>query len=244
MTSSQSADEESSAGALSEDVSAVGSRLSAKKRWNQQRATVQPADVVGKSSRKHFTTNDWTTSCKYIQTQSTVHPDESYNRPAVDMHPVASFVYPVASTSRSTSGQPVAAMKRKTRCEVVTKGKETTSRLDCKEATTRRRKETAVARSVVTKNRQQLSEQLFIHSTQSTLKMEESMAEIKSCKFPEFKGTRFVLLWEIVQLTEERCTYFERRQFGLDKRRRDLNSLSNGHIRTEGIYTRRVEGRR
>ncbi|KZV53560.1 hypothetical protein F511_27109 [Dorcoceras hygrometricum] len=98
---------------------------------------------VGKSSRKHFTTNDWTTSCKYIQTQSTVHPDESYNRPAVDMHPVA-------STSRSTSGQPVAAMKRKNRCEV-----------NCKGAKTRRRKETAVARSVVTKKRQQLSEQLL-----------------------------------------------------------------------------------
>ncbi|KZV36996.1 protein POLLEN DEFECTIVE IN GUIDANCE 1 [Dorcoceras hygrometricum] len=49
-----------------------------------------------------------------------------------------------------TSGQPVAAMKRKTRCEV-----------NCKGATTRRRKETAVARSVVTKKRQQLSEQLL-----------------------------------------------------------------------------------
>ncbi|KZV13607.1 hypothetical protein F511_45231 [Dorcoceras hygrometricum] len=41
-------------------------------------------------------------------------------------------------------------MKRKTRCEV-----------NCKGATTRRRKETAVARSVVTKKRQQLSEQLL-----------------------------------------------------------------------------------
>ncbi|KZV38571.1 hypothetical protein F511_04276 [Dorcoceras hygrometricum] len=68
---------------------------------------------------------------------------------------------------------------------------------------------------------------------QSTLKMEESMAEIKSCKFPEFKGTRFVLFWEIVQFTEERCTHLERRQFGLEKRRRDLNSLFNGHIRIE-----------
>ncbi|KZV26013.1 hypothetical protein F511_03886 [Dorcoceras hygrometricum] len=57
---------------------------------------------------------------------------------------------PVASTSRLTSGQPVAAMKRKTRCEVNFKG-----------ATTRRRKETAVARSVVTKKTQQLSEQLL-----------------------------------------------------------------------------------
>ncbi|KZV58324.1 microtubule-associated protein 70-5 [Dorcoceras hygrometricum] len=57
---------------------------------------------------------------------------------------------PFASTSRSTSGQPVAAMKRKTRCKV-----------NCKGATTRRRKETAVARSVVTKKRQQLSEQLL-----------------------------------------------------------------------------------
>ncbi|KZV48857.1 ER membrane protein complex subunit 10 [Dorcoceras hygrometricum] len=36
-----------------------------------------------------------------------------------------------------------------------------TSRLDCKGAKTRRRKETAVARSVVTKKRQQLSEQLL-----------------------------------------------------------------------------------
>ncbi|KZV16716.1 hypothetical protein F511_01672 [Dorcoceras hygrometricum] len=46
VMSSQSAVEESSAGALSEDVSAAGSRHSAKKRWNQQRATVQPADVI------------------------------------------------------------------------------------------------------------------------------------------------------------------------------------------------------
>ncbi|KZV31123.1 thaumatin-like protein [Dorcoceras hygrometricum] len=56
----------------------------------------------------------------------------------------------VASTSRSTSGQPIAAMKRKTRCGVNFNG-----------ATTRRRKETPVARSVVTKKRQQLSEQLL-----------------------------------------------------------------------------------
>ncbi|KZV52689.1 Calcium-transporting ATPase 2, plasma membrane-type [Dorcoceras hygrometricum] len=45
VLSSQSADEEISPGALSEDVSAVGSRHSAKKRWNQQRATVQPVDA-------------------------------------------------------------------------------------------------------------------------------------------------------------------------------------------------------
>ncbi|KZV25469.1 glycerol-3-phosphate acyltransferase 1-like [Dorcoceras hygrometricum] len=55
---------------------------------------------------------------------------------------------PVASTSKSTSGQPVATMKRKTRCEV-----------NCNGAKTRRRNETAVARIVVTKKRQQLSEQ-------------------------------------------------------------------------------------
>ncbi|KZV52232.1 hypothetical protein F511_40988 [Dorcoceras hygrometricum] len=66
----------------------------------------------------------------------------------------------------------------------------------------------------------------------------ESMAEIESCKLPQFKGTRFVLFWEIVQLTEERCTYLERRQFGLDKRRKDLNLQSNGHIRTEAIYAK------
>ncbi|KZV34894.1 separase-like [Dorcoceras hygrometricum] len=75
-------------------------------------------------------------------------------------------------------------------------------------------------------------------------KWKESMAEIKSCKLPQFKGTRFLLFWEIVQFTEEVCTEMERRQFGLDKRRTYLNSLSNGHIRTEGIYTRRVEERR
>ncbi|KZV43442.1 hypothetical protein F511_28845 [Dorcoceras hygrometricum] len=92
-------------------------------------------------------------------------------------------------------------------------------------------KETAVALSVVTKNRQQLSEQLLNNllvytQTKSTLKMEESMAEIKSCKFPEFKGTRFVLFWEIVQFTEERCTEMERRQrISLDKRRRDLEFI-------------------
>ncbi|KZV15553.1 hypothetical protein F511_43879 [Dorcoceras hygrometricum] len=47
--------------------------------------------------------------------------------------------------------------------------------------------------------------------TQSTLKMEESMAEIKSCILPGIKGTRFVLFWEIVQFTEEHCTHLERR---------------------------------
>ncbi|KZV54077.1 separase-like [Dorcoceras hygrometricum] len=61
-------------------------------------------------------------------------------------------------------------------------------------------------------------------------KWKESMAEIKSCKLPQFKGTRFVLFWEIVQFTEEVCTEIERRQFGLDKRRTDLDSLSNGYI--------------
>ncbi|KZV42660.1 TMV resistance protein N-like [Dorcoceras hygrometricum] len=66
----------------------------------------------------------------------------------------------------------------------------------------------------------------------------ESMAEIKSCKLPHFKGTRFVLFWEIVQFTEEVCTEMERRQFGLNKRRTDLDSLSNGYIQTEAIYAK------
>ncbi|KZT75682.1 hypothetical protein F511_47293 [Dorcoceras hygrometricum] len=64
------------------------------------------------------------------------------------------------------------------------------------------------------------------------------MAEIKSCKLPQFKGTRFVLFWEIVQFTEKVCTEMERRQFGLDKRRTDLDSLSNGYIQTEAIYAK------
>ncbi|KZT76218.1 hypothetical protein F511_46757 [Dorcoceras hygrometricum] len=54
---------------------------------DQQAATVHPDTAA--VNRKHFTTNDWTTSCKYIQTQSTVHSDESYSRPDVDMYPVA-----------------------------------------------------------------------------------------------------------------------------------------------------------
>ncbi|KZV40677.1 hypothetical protein F511_18433 [Dorcoceras hygrometricum] len=74
--------------------------------------------------------------------------------------------------------------------------------------------------------------------TQSTLKMEESMAEIKSCILPGIKGTRFVLFWKIVQFTEEHCTHLERRQFGLDKRRKDLDSLSNGYIQTEAYILR------
>ncbi|KZV38234.1 hypothetical protein F511_28927 [Dorcoceras hygrometricum] len=41
----------------------------------------------------------------------------------------------------------------------------------------------------------------------------------------QFKGTRFVLFWEIVQFTEEHCTEMERRQIGLDKRRTDLESI-------------------
>ncbi|KZV42887.1 hypothetical protein F511_44847 [Dorcoceras hygrometricum] len=76
--------------------------------------------------------------------------------------------------------------------------------------------------------------------TQSTLKMERIKAEIESCKLPEIKGTRFVLFSEIVQFTEERCTYLERRQFGLDKRRKDLNLQSNGHIQTDAyIFEKR-----
>ncbi|KZV32820.1 hypothetical protein F511_24066 [Dorcoceras hygrometricum] len=34
------------------------------------------------------------------------------------------------------------------------------------------------------------------------------------------------------------CTEMERRQFGLDKRRTDLDSLSNGYIQTEAIYAK------
>ncbi|KZV49685.1 cation/H(+) antiporter 15-like [Dorcoceras hygrometricum] len=86
---------------------------------------------------------------QYIQTRATVYQLLICIQSQDDV-PVASFVYPVASTSRSTSGQPVAAIKRKTRCEV-----------NCKGAKTRHRKETTVARSVVTKKRQQLSEQLL-----------------------------------------------------------------------------------
>ncbi|KZV25872.1 separase-like [Dorcoceras hygrometricum] len=57
-------------------------------------------------------------------------------------------------------------------------------------------------------------------------KWKESMAEIKSCKLPHFKGTRFVLFGEIVQFTEERCTDMERRRrISLDKRRRDLEFI-------------------
>ncbi|KZV24607.1 hypothetical protein F511_06433 [Dorcoceras hygrometricum] len=94
-------------------------------------------------------------------------------------------------------------------------------------------KETAVARSVVTKKRQQLSEQLLNNLLENiqplqaiNAQMEESMAEIKSCKLPEFKETRFALFWEIVQFTEERCTEMERRRrISLDKRRRDLEFI-------------------
>ncbi|KZV26869.1 hypothetical protein F511_42483 [Dorcoceras hygrometricum] len=52
----------------------------------------------------------------------------------------------------------------------------------------------------------------------------ESMAEIESCKLPEIKGTRFVLFWEIVKFTEERCTEMERRRISLDKRKTVLES--------------------
>ncbi|KZV28990.1 hypothetical protein F511_44566 [Dorcoceras hygrometricum] len=82
VMSSQSADEESSAGALSEDVSAVGSRHSAKKRWNQQRATVQPADADGLAMIKPAGT-----SSKNDQQAATVHPDTAavkYNQPVED----------------------------------------------------------------------------------------------------------------------------------------------------------------
>ncbi|KZV56817.1 pentatricopeptide repeat-containing protein mitochondrial [Dorcoceras hygrometricum] len=69
-------------------------------------------------------------------------------------------------------------------------------------------------------------------------KWKESMAEIESCILPGIKGTRFVLFWEIVQFTEEHCTHLERRKFSLDKRRKDLDSLSNGYIQTEAYILR------
>ncbi|KZV46001.1 hypothetical protein F511_10691 [Dorcoceras hygrometricum] len=77
-------DEESSAGALSEDVSAVGSILSAKKRWNQQRATVQPADD---SADGLAMIKPAGTSSKNDQQAATVHPDTAavkYNQPVED----------------------------------------------------------------------------------------------------------------------------------------------------------------
>ncbi|KZT75517.1 RNA-binding protein 42-like [Dorcoceras hygrometricum] len=46
----------------------------------------------------------------------------------------------------------------------------------------------------------------------------EPMAKIKSCKLPQFKGTRFVLFWETVQFTEDVCTHMERRQISHIKR--------------------------
>ncbi|KZT76198.1 ATP binding protein [Dorcoceras hygrometricum] len=72
---------------------------------------------------------------------------------------------------------------------------------------------------------QRLDNQLQAIRRNQRSKWKESMAKIKSCKFPQFKGTRFVLFWEIVQFTEEVCTELERRQFGLDKRRTDLEFI-------------------
>ncbi|KZV55062.1 sphingoid long-chain bases kinase 2, mitochondrial-like [Dorcoceras hygrometricum] len=59
-----------------------------KSRFLCQDIHVHPHCVVGKSSRKIFTTNDWTTSCKYNHTQAIAHPVVSYNEPAVAMNPV------------------------------------------------------------------------------------------------------------------------------------------------------------
>ncbi|KZV16504.1 mitogen-activated protein kinase 14-like [Dorcoceras hygrometricum] len=113
MMSSQSADEESSAGALSVDD--ISSDV-----INQQQATVHSAlatmadpDPVslGRSGNSadgfalrtsRYNSQEKPAGSLYIQTQATVHPVVSYNEPAVSMHPVA-------STSRSTSGEPVAA---------------------------------------------------------------------------------------------------------------------------------------
>ncbi|KZV34601.1 hypothetical protein F511_15759 [Dorcoceras hygrometricum] len=70
------------------------------------------------------------------------------------------------------------------------------------------------------------------------LKGKESVAEIKSCKLPQFKETRFVLFWEIVQLTEERCTEMERSdELALTSAEQFWN-LSNDHISTEAIYAK------
>ncbi|KZV34602.1 hypothetical protein F511_15760 [Dorcoceras hygrometricum] len=70
------------------------------------------------------------------------------------------------------------------------------------------------------------------------LKGKESVAEIKSCKLPQFKETRFVLFWEIVQLTEERCTEMERSdELALTSAEQFWN-LSNDHIQTKAIYAK------
>ncbi|KZV07018.1 ATP synthase D chain-related protein [Dorcoceras hygrometricum] len=156
---------------------------------------------------------------------------------------------PVASISRPTTGQPAASTSKcnqqyiqmratvdqlliciQSQAEVPVAKIQTQKRNSCCAKCCDKQKTTAERTAV-----EQFVGEYSAIQTQSTLKMEESMAEIKSCILPGIKGTRFVLFWEIVQFTEERCTYLERRQFGLDKRRRDLNSLSNGHIRTEAI---------
>ncbi|KZV37591.1 hypothetical protein F511_13862 [Dorcoceras hygrometricum] len=130
VMSSQSADEESLDGALSEDGDnqqrastsrgnlklAIAKRCRSNKlqkrkdkdpaddvdqQYIQKKATAHPVESFNEpavsmhsvtrccTSRKHFTTNDWTTSCKYIQTKATAHPVESSNDPAVAMNPVA-----------------------------------------------------------------------------------------------------------------------------------------------------------
>ncbi|KZV21425.1 glycerol-3-phosphate acyltransferase 1-like [Dorcoceras hygrometricum] len=111
-------------------------------RWKNQQSLGNPVASISRPTTGQPAASTSRRNQQYIQTRATIDQLLICIQSQDDV--------PVASTSKSTSGQPVAAMKRKTRCEVNFKG-----------ATTRRRKETAVARSVVTKKRQQLSEQLL-----------------------------------------------------------------------------------
>ncbi|KZV44814.1 vacuolar protein sorting-associated protein 9A-like [Dorcoceras hygrometricum] len=141
VMSSQSADEESSAGALSvDDVSSDVITISRELyRWF---AMTKPAGI---SSQEKPAGSNSTSRRKqqYIQTRK------------------LQCIQSQAVQDQRLDNQSQ-HNEKKNQMRSCCKGKRFyTSRLDCKGAKTRRRKETAVARSVVTKKRQQLSEQLL-----------------------------------------------------------------------------------
>ncbi|KZV26233.1 hypothetical protein F511_43698 [Dorcoceras hygrometricum] len=172
---------------------------------------------------------------------ATVHSDESYSRPAVDMHPVAKIQTQRSGMMRTSwyikmvqlwiqSRASVLLHIQSTwypdarKAEVAKRGNQAQSILD---------KETAVARSVVTKKRQQLSEQLLnnlLENIQPFNAINAQDGKNQWLKYSRaialYQGTRFVLFWEIVQFTEERCMEMERRRrISLDKHIRDLEFI-------------------
>ncbi|KZV23559.1 hypothetical protein F511_32350 [Dorcoceras hygrometricum] len=114
----------------------------------QSQATVHQQIIVGKSSRKLFMTNDWTISCKHIVTTSWTSRRKQFS---------SSRKLYASSRKLYASSRKICISSR----HGIRRKKSKSSEAWQPGAKYPVDKETAVARSVVTKNKQQLSEQLL-----------------------------------------------------------------------------------